>query len=58
MFSRELNNLKVIEMENPAEEYIWESMTWESLEVRASSLTYTLPEMMFLNEKGYVKLSS
>lgn len=55
MFCKELNNLKVIELENPAEKYIWESMAWKSLEARASSLTYTLLEMMFLNEKGRAK---
>jgi len=56
MFCSELNNLKVIESENPAEEYIWESMTWKSLEARASSLTHPLLEVMALNEKGHVKV--
>lgn len=50
----EPNNLKAIELENPAEEHTWESMTWKSLEARASSLTYIFLEM-FLGEKGRVK---
>lgn len=55
MLCAELDHFKVIELENPVEEHIWESMTCKNLEARGSSLMNSLLEMMLSNEKGRVK---